>query len=92
MGKMNKIKPEDLGMATCGETAGKKELYYPHLSFSEVDLPDIEKWNVGKDYSVVLKITMTGMQTRQGGEMRADFDIKEVGVYDSKEESSEPGE
>ncbi len=37
----------------------------PSFSLREVDLPDVEHWEVGKSYYLVMKVKMTGKRNRE---------------------------
>lgn len=72
--KMHKVHPLE-GM----EGPASVEKMYPMIHLTELDLPEIKDWEVGKDYAIVLKVTQKEKREVMGGMMEAHFDIKEVG-------------
>lgn len=89
--KLKKVKPEK-----GGSMAGMNKPYYPNLYIDSQSLPEIKDWKVGEDYYLVVKVTQKSysMRSTDDGEMKghADFDIKEIGVLDYKEENDEEKE
>ena len=44
----------------------------PSFSLREVDLPDVEYWEVGKSYYIVMKVEMTGKRNRKDLDSKVD--------------------
>jgi hypothetical protein len=59
------------------------ELIYPSIEFSEIDLPELKKWEVGKDYTLKMKVTQKEIREGRSGELYGRFEIKELGVADN---------
>ena len=80
-----KVKPKKMM-----ETVEPSKEYFPNFCLSIKDLPEIEKWEVGKDYAIALKITLTNKSLHEGKEKTGDgsFDIEEIGVLG--EDENEP--
>lgn len=57
----------------------------PSVSFDEKQLPEIKNWQVGEEYTIVLKVKQTSSRL-QGPDhdqrMAADFDIQQVGALE----------
>lgn len=63
---------------------------YPTLFLSSDALPEIEDFEVGKDYELVLKVEQKSKNMRKEGKNNvcsAEFSIKKAGVLESKEDN-----
>lgn len=58
------------------------EPYFPGITLNEDALPEAKEWTMGQEYSVVLKIKMTGQRVNWEEKITTDFDILKVAVYD----------
>lgn len=72
----NEVTPEDFGKM---ETNTK---YYPHLSLKLSDIPEAEKWEIGKQYTVGIVVEMTGLSK---GEDRSSVDFEILAVKAGEE-------
>jgi len=84
------VKPEKGGGPCCMESTKKHE-YYPNFWLDSKTLPDVKDWEIDKDYTVVLKVTMKSKSMNTRGEKKEEvfdgtFDIKEAGVVEVEEE------
>jgi hypothetical protein len=77
---MKIIKPTSFG------TESPMKEWYPSISFSSKDLPEIKKWQIGKKYKVVLEIEEKSVR-KDEKEFSASFDIKKVGLVNNPETS-----
>lgn len=59
----------------------------PTVSFSLKQLPEAAKWQVGKTYTLTVKVKQVAMRQRDGQPGSADFQV--VGVETSKHEAKE---
>lgn len=84
---MKKIEPKtDEMMVGCSaEGTGKKETRktYPRLRMEHQFFPEVKKWEVGKEYTVTLKLKMTGISISKF-QNDSEFDITEVGYGNEK--------
>lgn len=83
-------KAEDYGMGMPTSSGGSKKEYYPEISLDSDTLPEIKGWEVGKDYVVVLKLTQISKnidkdEDDETEETNSRFEIKEIGVVDTKD-------
>ena len=75
---MRKVTPEKMD----GMASEPSRDYYPSFHISTDHLPEAKKWEVGKTYTVTLKVKQTGFSIRMSRDKKenghADFDI--VGI------------
>ena len=71
--------------------AGPMEPYVslPYLTLNDKQLPEVKTWDVGKEYTLEVKVRMTGYSENKSLHMkqedaRGNFDVIGVGVYDDK--------
>lgn len=74
---MKKIKP-----IRYGEDIIKDEPYYPSLHLDSKQLSEIKNWEVGKSYTITLKIKQTSKIENDKGDIMADFNI--IGIENNK--------
>ena len=86
--KINKPKKEK----TLREDIAPSEFYLPNVSFNAKELPEIKNWEVGKEYTMTIKVKMISysedrsirsLETgKTNEEIRSRFDI--IGVEPEK--------
>ena len=80
-------------MRSMAENADKMELgratepYFPGFSVTEKQLPEAASWKDGEEYTVVLKVKMSGHQAADRGRP-ARFDFKMLAVGAEKKKAS----
>lgn len=88
---MREIKPESRL-----DPEEPKELQFPTFSIGLKHLPEAEKWNVGDDYVVSLKLQMTtlskGESLGEKSEGSASFNVLGIDVIDEEGKQAEPEE
>uniref|UniRef100_A0A6H1ZVT6 Uncharacterized protein n=1 Tax=viral metagenome TaxID=1070528 RepID=A0A6H1ZVT6_9ZZZZ len=85
--KLEKVKPKKSEL-----TAEVAQPNFPSLYLSSDTLSEIEDWEVGDEYYIVMKVEQKGksMRTEEKKEIyNADFDIKEIGVLDEEEKKED---
>lgn len=87
---MHKIKPkvdEMMESSPSVGTAKKSEpkKSYPHLRLEHDFFPETKKWEVGKEYTISLKLKMTGLSIAKY-QNDAEFDIIEADMNSAEEE------
>ena len=64
---------------------GKNEVRYPKFSIDLEHLPEAEKWDIGKKYTLTLELEMTGLNIEKKEDYNnASFDIKGIDVPKAK--------
>ena len=58
---------------------------YPSLRMELTHLPEAKKWEIGKEYTITLKLKMTGISISRY-QNDAEFEIHELGIDGEKEE------
>lgn len=58
--------------------------YYPSLSISSSDLPEIKDWEVGEKYCIQVEVTMTGKSQYKDNDIDGNFDIKQFCLADAE--------
>lgn len=58
---------------------------YPSLRMELTHLPEAKKWEIGKEYTITLKLKMTGISISRY-QNDAEFEIHELGIDGQKEE------
>jgi len=72
--KLKTIKPE-----TMSDTVKEKE-WYPHLDLSSDEIKEIENWEVGKNYKIVLEVRQVSKREDKDKKISACFEVRKVGV------------
>lgn len=90
---MRKIKPKsDKQMMEGPSEVSSEKKYYPRLRIELVHLPEAKKWKLEKEYTIALKVKMTGLSISRF-QNDAEFDIMaidpDVKADDSTEEKEE---
>lgn len=84
---MRKIEPQtDEHMLGCVEGPMKKSeptKFYPRLRMEHKFFPEVKKWEVGKEYTVTLKVKMTGISISKF-QNDSEFDIVGIGAESEK--------
>lgn len=83
---MRDIKPKvDEMMIGCHDGPNKKEerKTYPHIRMEHQFFPETKKWEVGKEYTVTLKLKMTGISISRY-QNDSEFDITGIEVKPEK--------
>lgn len=73
--KAKKIKPESYGLVGDSE----KSVYYPTFHLSSDNLPEIKDWEVGKEYTIVMKGKLSSMDINQK-KTHVGLEIREVAI------------
>lgn len=62
----------------------------PSVSIDETVLPEIKKWEIGKEYCLEIKVKMTGINQRDYGHFRGkacgEFRITQIGLDKDNDE------
>ena len=79
---MHKIQPKTEEMMTSMPSSGKikkgeSTKTYPHIRMEHQFFPETKKWEVGKEYTVCLKLKMTGLSIAKY-QNDSEFDIIEA--------------
>ena len=83
MTQLKTIKPKRIGMDR------PEKSYYPSISFSSKNLPEIKNWQVGKTYRLIVEVKQTSMRENENGEINAEFDIKKIATKESNQKNQE---
>ena len=89
---MRKIKPTDSNTTMdcpCEVSSSSKEKnrkIYPNFRMDHKYFPESKKWEVGKDYTVTLKLTMVGNSISRFNN-ESEFEIKGIDPEATAEES-----
>lgn len=86
--KMRKIQPKKYKMMSDSPAKVEHEPIYPRFRIELEHLPEAKKWEIGKEYEVHMKLKMTGISISKF-QNDTEFEIKEIGVGSSKEDSDE---
>lgn len=81
---MRTIKPKTHEMMMEGPAKTDTKKFYPRFRIELVHLPEAKKWDIGKEYSVALKLKMTGISISRF-QNDAEFDI--IGIDPDFKES-----
>jgi hypothetical protein len=65
--KVTKVAVTNTPTVKIAQDEHKPHRYPPHLNLSNVDLPAIDSWTVGKKYKLTLEVEMVGMRKRKAG-------------------------
>ena len=71
---MKTIRPE-----TMSDMSPEKE-WYPHLDLSSDEIPEIKKWEVGKNYKIVLEVRQVSKREDKDKKISACLEVRKVGV------------
>ena len=82
---IRKIKPKTDSPMMDGPAKVSERKIFPHLRMQLDHLPEAKKWDIGKEYTVTLKLKMTGMSISRF-QNDAEFDI--IGI-DPKAKATE---
>jgi len=64
-----------------------KEPTYPKFSIDLEHLPEAEKWDIGKKYTITLELEMTGLNVEKKQQWNnASFDIRGIEILKKKKE------
>jgi len=90
---MRKIEPKTDEMGPMVETSGKMKKHepiktYPNLRLEHDFFPEAKKWEVLKEYTVTLKLKMTGLSISKF-QNNSEFDIIGFGTGSEKDEYKE---
>lgn len=53
-------------------------IFNREIEFSEEELPEIKNWEVGKEYTIEVKVRQTSSRQDEGKKMKANFLVKQV--------------
>lgn len=67
-----------------GPIKREKRKIYPHFRIDNSHLPEAKKWDIGKEYTVTLKLKMTGISISRF-QNESEFDI--IGIDPNSKES-----
>ncbi len=81
------VKPEESNLDMQGS-----EKYYPSIHLNSKNLPAIKDWEVGEEYSVMLKIKQTSKSIENDQECSGSFEIREILVLPHEEKEEEKHE
>ncbi len=77
---MKKIVPKEEDFGCCGPgKKGESRKVFPKLRVEHQFIPETKKWEVGKEYTVKLKLKMTGLSISKF-QNNSEFDIVEYDV------------
>jgi len=87
---MRKIEPKVDKMGPCCESSEKKEPIktYPRLRMEHLFFPEVKKYEVGKEYTMTLKVKMTGLSISKF-QNDSEFDIIGFGTGNEEKEEKE---
>lgn len=71
---LRKIKPKKEKLMTDGPAEVSDKGIFPRFRIELVHLPEAKKWDIGKEYTVTLKLKMTGISISRF-QNDAEFDI-----------------
>lgn len=84
---MRKIEPKVDEMGPCGMVGTSKKhepvKTYPRLRMEHLFFPEVKKWEVGEEYTMTLKVKMTGLSISKF-QNDSEFDIVGFGTSDEK--------
>ena len=73
MPKLRKITPEDFSKV---EESNRK--HFPGIHLKLKDLPEARKWEIGKEYHLIMKVEQTSIEENNRGRATVGFNIKAV--------------
>lgn len=79
-----KVEAKENEFDHCGPSDGKNKKFLPHFRMEHKFFPEAKKWKVGEEYTVKLKLKMTGISISKF-QNESEFDI--VGVDMNAKES-----
>lgn len=86
---MRKIKPTEANTMDCpcevSSSKEKNKKIYPSFRMDHKYFPESKKWEVGKDYTVTLKLTMVGQSISRFNN-ESEFEIKGIDPEATAEE------
>jgi len=71
---IRKIKPKSDSPMMDGPMKQEKRKIFPHFRIENTHLPEAKKWDIGKEYTIALKLKMTGIYLLRF-QNDAEFDI-----------------
>lgn len=80
--KMRKVEPKT--PEGLSDKPREERKIYPHFRIELKYLPEAKKWDIGKEYTVTLKLKMIGISISRY-QNDAEFEIHGIGVHGGKE-------
>ena len=85
---MRKIEPKKYEGITNTPAKVSEKPVYPNFRIELVHLPEAKKWEIGDEYTVILKLKMTGISISRY-QNDAEFDIHEIGIGENPKKKEE---
>lgn len=73
--KLRKIQPQTFDEMHGMESKPVEKKFLPKLNVNEEQMPEIKKWETGKDYYILVKVNQTGKRDEKDSLVSAEFDI-----------------